>query len=350
MIAEIGINHDGKRDRALRLIDEAAAAGADAVKFQQFRAAHMYVRPAGKYRASDGKLYDIYRLMERTALPLSWIPGLIRRAHRRGVRFICTACDEDGARWLAEAGSDAIKIASSELTHHPLLQAAAATGLPVIISTGAALMEEIGEAISVLRSAGAREIGVMHCVAAYPAPVSACNLRVLPVLRRLYPDVMIGFSDHTLSPTEAPVTAAEMGAQLIEKHFTLNKRTPGADHAFSLEPAELARMVDALRSTARAASARALGTPEKRITSGERYLRRFARRWIFTVRRVRSGERLSGANVRVLRPGQLWRGRRSEGLHPRYFPALIDGARFARDLASWTALSWRDLDVRSLRT
>lgn len=329
VIAEAGSNHNGESEMAHRLIEAAAAAGADAVKFQTFKARRLYPRSAGTsdYLESETPIYDLIRKME---MPPDWLPGLRDHAHESGLAFISSPFDEEAVD-LLDPHVDAFKIASYELTHTPLLRAVAGRGKPVLLSTGASRLDEVRGAVDVLREAGCADPVLLQCTAAYPTPPEAANVRALVTLRDRF-GLMAGLSDHTRDPTAAPMAAAALGAVVIEKHFTLDNDLPGPDHAFAVEPEELGRLVRAVRRVEAV-----LGSGDKQVHPREEELRAFARRSLFTIRAVRAGERFSRENIDVLRHGQL-----AAGLAPSELGRVL-GCVAARDVPTETALSESDL-------
>jgi N-acetylneuraminate synthase len=322
-IAEAGSNHDGNLDQAKRLIDVAADAGADAVKFQTFRADTLYARGAGKsaYLKTARSINDIIRDLE---MPLDWIPLLAAHCAARGVHFLSTPFDEQAADAL-DPHVPVFKIASYEMTHYPLVQHVARKGKPIIISTGTAELDEVREAIAAIRAVSDAGLVVMQCTAKYPAPLSAINVRVLETLAGL--GVLTGLSDHSREPLPAPLAAVALGAAVIEKHFTLSNTLPGPDHAYALEPAELAALIARIREVEAA-----LGSPEKRVQPEERELRAFARRTIFTTGALAEGARIRRDDLAILRAGNL-----PYGLHPREYLRLL-GRRVRRPVESGATL------------
>jgi len=324
IVAEAGSNHNGSYETAVELIDAAADAEVDAVKFQTFKAARLYPRGAGTsdYLGSETPIYDIIEAME---MPADWLPALRDHAHERGLAFLSSPFHEEAVELLTPF-VDAFKIASYELTHAPLLEAVAKTGKPVVISTGAATLAEVRVAIETLHRAGNYALVVLQCTAAYPAPLEAANVRAVQTLAREL-DVLTGLSDHTRDPTAAPMAATALGAVLIEKHFTLSNQLAGPDHAFAVEPDELARLVQGVRRTEAV-----LGSGEKSVHAAEEELRHFARRSIFTTRAIGRGERFSRDNVDILRHGKL-----DSGLAPDRLGEVLR-SKAARDIAAETAL------------
>ncbi|MFC6864717.1 N-acetylneuraminate synthase family protein [Halomicroarcula sp. GCM10025817] len=329
IVAEAGSNHNGRLETAYELIDVAAEAGADAVKFQTFRAEDLYVEDSGgvEYLDDDRSIYDIIESME---MPYEWIPDLAERCRDQGVHFLSTPFDERSADHLAEH-VPAWKVASYTSSHHPFLRHLAATDKPVIMSTGAHDHEDVADSVDVLQAAGVDALALLHCVAAYPTPLDDANVRVVETLRESF-DVHSGLSDHTLDPVVAPSAAVALGATVVEKHFTLDKTLEGPDHEFALEPNELDRMVAAVRDTEQA-----LGSGEVRVLDVEDELHEKARRGVHAVSDVAAGETVTYDDVRVLRPGELERG-----LHPRHYDKIV-GKTAARDIDSGKGIKWSDL-------
>ncbi|AEH36988.1 N-acetylneuraminate synthase family protein [Halopiger xanaduensis] len=330
VIAEAGSNHNGDLEIAKELIDVAADAGADAVKFQTFRAEDMYVEDSGEveYLDDDRSIYDIIESME---MPYEWIPTLHDYCYDRGVQFLSTPFDERSAAEL-EDYVPAWKVASYTSSHVPFLEHLAATDKPIVMSTGAHDLEEIAESVTALKEAGADELALLQCVAAYPTPLSEINVRVVETLREKF-GVPAGLSDHTLDPVTAPSAAVALGASVVEKHFTLDKSMEGPDHEFALEPDELERMVSSIRDTESA-----LGTGEKRVLDAEEELHDKARRAIHAVDDIDAGDPLTTDNVKVLRPGE-----REPGLEPKFYEEVV-GSVAARDLRPGKGITWEDVD------
>ncbi len=347
LVAECGINHNGSLDMALQMIQEAADSGVDAVKFQLFRADGMYTPDAGLYKTASGEKVPIYSLMEDVELPLEWIPKLSGKCRELDLCFIMTVCDEWCVGAMGQYDFDVYKIASYEISHLPMLREISQRDMPIIMSTGAADMSDVLEAVNLLTPDKQRPLGVLQCTAKYPAKLSEINLSVIDTLSRIFPNIVPGYSDHTEDPVRAPVQAVYHGAKIIEKHFTLDRNLPGADHCFAVDPPDLTRMVSAVRE----AEVRLeegnfpqldetiAGSTVKRLTEAEQMLRDFAYRGIFATRKISSGEPLTTDNIAVLRPGEL-----QQGLHPRYFKILASGNYVAtRDVAQYRGLQWNDV-------
>lgn len=310
IIAEAGSNHNGNLDQAFRLIDIAAEAGADAVKFQNFRAAKLYPPNAGRsgYLQSDRGIYEI---IERMEMPDGWIPRLADACARKNILFLSTPFHEEAVDLLAPY-VPAFKIASYELTHAPLIEYVVRKGKPIILSTGCANMEEVKSAVELIRGLGHSELILLQCLAKYPAPLESLNLKTIPLLKR-ETGCPVGLSDHSREPVTAPITAVALGACVIEKHFTISNRLPGPDHSFALMPEELTKMVRAVRD-----AEAALGRGEKIHNHVEEELRIFARRSIFATRPIHAGETFTRENTAVLRNGN-----RPPGLPPNQYENLL---------------------------
>ena len=306
IVAEAGSNHNGSFEQALRLIDAAADARADAVKFQQFKAAKLYPKSAGAsdYLNTPRPIYDIIHDMET---PDDWVPELAGHCRRRGLAFLSSPFDEESAD-LIDPWVPACKVASYEMTHAPLLRHIARKGKPMIVSTGAAVLDEVLHSVEIIRAESNDQIVLLQCTAKYPTPLDAVNARALVSLREAT-GLPTGLSDHSRDPFVAPVVAVALGACLIEKHFTLSNRLPGPDHEFAVEPDELRTLVQRVRE-----AERALGHGRKETLPEEEELRAFGRRSIFARRDIRAGERLSADSVAVLRCGKLGFGLPPEAL------------------------------------
>jgi len=330
VIAEAGSNHNGDLDTAKELIDAAVDAGADAVKFQTFRAENLYVEESGEVEyLSDGR--SIYEIIESMEMPYDWIPELYDYCHEQGVQFMSTPFDERSAEELVEY-VPAWKVASYTSSHIPFLRHLADTDKPIIMSTGAHERNEVSESVSTLREAGVEDLVLLQCIAAYPTPIAEINVRVVETLREEF-RVLSGLSDHTLDPVTAPSAAVALGASVVEKHFTLDKSMEGPDHEFALEPDELDTMVSAIRDTEAA-----LGTGEKRVVDVEEELHEKARRAIHATVEIKKGDELTEDNIRVLRPGE-----KRSGLHPKFYDELI-GATATRDIGRGNGITWEDID------
>ncbi|MBI4617129.1 MAG: N-acetylneuraminate synthase family protein [Planctomycetes bacterium] len=325
VIAEAGVNHDGDTGQADRLVEAAQIAGADAVKFQIFRADSLVVRGAPKagYQARDDSA-DQYEMLRRLELPPEEFRELARSAEERGLLFLASVFDKESLEVLVRFGAKAVKLGSGELTNHPLVGAAARTGLPLLLSTGASDLAEVRAAVRTFRDGGGRELVLLHCLSAYPAPVEDANLLAIGTLAAEF-GIPVGYSDHTRGPACAAAAVA-LGACVIEKHLTLDRDLPGPDHAASSEPEEFYEMVRAVRTVECA-----LGDGVKRPRPCEEDVRRVARRSVVARRRLTTGEPVEQDALAILRPGT--------GIPPADLPRVI-GKRPRRDVEAGTALSW----------
>lgn len=347
IIAEAGINHDGKYEQALQLVDVASEAGADIVKFQLFKSEKMYSKTAGYYNTADGGKIEITEALKKTELPVEWLDSLMSYCEKKKIGFLCTVCDEEGADILNEHGVDAYKLASYGITHLPLLKHVAKKGKTVVFSTGAALLTDIEKALRTITDTGNNHIAIMHCIAKYPAPLESCNMNVMDTLQFAFPDVVIGYSDHTEDPLLAPVTAVYKGAKIIEKHFTIDKNLPGPDHSFAVDPVQLRQMVSAIREAEEnlkkgnipELQKTILGTSRKMILPIEEYLRKYAFRCIVAKSDIKEGEIISIENTAILRPGENERG-----IEPEFYEMLLNlNVKAKRDIVSGNSVKWEDV-------
>ncbi len=300
VIAEAGVNHNGSLELALQLVDAAAEAGADAVKFQTFRADTLVLDSAPKaaYQTDatgEGTQAGMLRSLELTEDDHR---ALIERCADRGIEFLSTPFDVESVSLLVELGVARMKMPSGHLTNVPFLRAVAATSLPVILSTGMATLDEVAEAMSVLEGSGCprERIVLLHCTTEYPTPPEDVNLSAMLTLRDTF-DVEVGYSDHT-EGTVVPIAAAALGATILEKHFTLDRSLPGPDHRASLEPGQLAELVSAVRVVERA-----MGDGVKQPTELERQNAQAARTSIVAAKEIAAGEPFSAENLTTKRPG-----------------------------------------------
>ena len=327
VIAEIGINHDGSLNQAHKLIDAAAVCGADAVKFQTFRADRLMIPSRDRLAQQGDGGESAYQLFRR--LELSWEDHekLKRHADECDVVFLSTPFDEESADFLDHLGVPAFKIASADINHFPLLSHVGSKGKPVLLSTGMAFLNEVAEAIWTLKSSGAKEIMLLHCVSSYPAPPESLNLRAMQTLQDYF-DLPVGFSDHTSGILLAPVAVA-IGAIIIEKHFTLDKRADGPDHKLSLNPDEFKLLIQSLRDVEAS-----LGDGRKRPADVEEENRQLSRRSIVAAVDIRAYESISTWMLAIKRPGS--------GLEPRHLQKVI-GMKARHNISKDTVLQWEDL-------
>jgi pseudaminic acid synthase len=327
VIAEMSGNHNGDIKRAFALLEAAKKAGADAVKLQTYTADTITIDHDGPGFRIEGGLWNgrtLYALYQEAHTPWAWHPQLFDKARELGIAIFSSPFDSTAIDFLEKLGAPAYKIASFEVIDLPLIRHAAKTGKPLIISTGIADLGEIGEAVAAARAAGCREIALLHCTSGYPTPPEESNLRTLPHLAEAF-GVVAGLSDHTPG-TAVPVAAVALGANLIEKHFTLRRADGGPDAAFSLEPEELAELVANCRT-----AWSALGKISYELEASEKGNKTF-RRSLYAVQDIPVGGRLTAENVRSIRPGY--------GLPPKHLPEVL-GRRAGRAIARGTPLDWK---------
>ncbi len=327
IVAELSANHGQNFDQAVALVRAMHKAGADAVKVQTYTADSLTINCRREpFVVGGGTLWDgrtLYELYQEASMPWEWQPRLQHLAQELGLDFFSTPFDLSAVTFLEDMDVPAHKIASFELVDLPLLRQVAATGKPIIMSTGMATLEEIDEALETLRAARSGPVALLKCTSAYPAPVSEMHLRTIPDMARRF-GVPIGLSDHTPGHTAA-VVAVALGACIVEKHFTLTRAQPGPDSAFSMEPQEFRALVDAIRDAEQALGRINYAASAKEAAS------RALRRSLFVVQPVRAGERFTAENIRCIRPGH--------GLHSRHLDEVL-GATAACDIAAGTPLDW----------
>lgn len=311
VIAEVGSNFDKNLDKARKLIDVAKEAGANAVKFQLFRADVLYPNRDG--------LYDIFKSIE---LDADWVPLLDKHARDQGLHFMASAFDMGSVDVLEAVKAPAHKVASSETTNLGFLHKLASTGKPMIISTGMCDMVDVEEAVNTCLGAGNNQVALLQCGAMYPLPNELVNLRVIQSLARRF-NCPVGFSDHTLGQVAA-ITAVGLGATVFEKHYTLDKKGAGPDHFYALEPDELKSYISAIHE-----AHEALGSGEKQMLPKEREVGR--REGLYLARNMAKGETITAADIVIKRP--------AVGLRARYSGAVV-GARLAQAVESDQPLHW----------
>lgn len=312
IIAEAGVNHNGNADLAKKLIDAALAAGADAVKFQTFHADSVVINDAEKaeyQKLTTSSNESQYNMIQKLELSDDTFKELAEYANSKGIIFLSTPFDEESVELLNKIGVPAFKIPSGEITNFPLLKKIAEKKKPIILSTGMATLGEIEEALNYLKANGAEEIILLHCTTSYPAPVNSVNLRSMNTLHYAF-KLPVGYSDHTEGIT-IPIAVVAMGAQVIEKHFTLDRTLPGPDHKASIEPNELLTMVAAIRDVEIA-----LGNGIISRSPEEEAIKKVARRSIVSRRDISPGEILEEGALAIKRPGN--------GIEPKYYELLLN--------------------------
>ena len=330
IIAEMSANHNQDFNQAVKIIEAAKEAGADAIKLQTYTPDTITIDCRHEYfQIKQGTIWagrNLYDLYGEAYTPWEWQPKLKEIANDLGLDFFSTPFDHTAVEFLEEMKVPSYKIASFELVDLPLIRRIAQTGKPIIMSTGMASLAEIDEAVRTIREAGGNQLALLKCSSAYPAPPDEMNLRTIPHLAAAF-GLPVGLSDHTLG-IAVPVAAVALGACIIEKHFTLSREMPGPDSAFSLEPHEFKAMVKAVHT-----AERALGVVHYGVSQREAKSRLF-RRSLFVVQDMKAGEIFTEENVRSIRPGH--------GLPPKYLNEVL-GKQAKQDIARGTPLTWKVL-------
>lgn len=324
VIAEMSGNHLNDLGNAVQIVEAASQAGADAIKLQTYTPESLsldvkneYFEPKQKGIWEGLRPYELY---EKASTPYEWQPKLKKRAEELGIDCFSSPFDHEAVDFMEEMDMPAYKIASLEINDIPLIKHAASMGKPMIMSTGAANLGDIERAVDACRGEGNDDITLLKCTSEYPAPIEKANLRTIPHMQETF-DVEVGLSDHTLG-TAVPVAATALGAQVIEKHLTLDRSLGGPDADFSLEPDEFEAMVDSVR-----AASKAVGEVDYSLS--EKDAKR--RRSLFVVQDIQAGERFTEDNVRSIRPGH--------GLSPKHLDIVL-GSTATKDLSKGTPLSW----------
>lgn len=326
VVAELSGNHNGDLGRALALVEMAKEAGADAVKLQTYTADTITIDHDSPEFTISGTLWDgrsLHELYDEAHTPWDWHPALLDKAREVGITMFSAPFDDTAIAFLESLDVPAYKIASFEAVDLPLIAQVAATGKPMIISTGMANLDEIGEAVDTARKAGCPDLVLLHCVSGYPTPADESNLRTMADLAKRF-DTTVGLSDHTLG-TAVSVAAVGLGAALIEKHVTLSRADGGPDSSFSLEPDELALLVSSCRDAWDALGD--VNYNRKESESGNAMFRRS----LYAVSDIAAGEVLTKDHVRSIRPGF--------GLAPKHLPDLL-GRQAKQAIPRGTAMSW----------
>lgn len=332
VVAEAGVNHNGDLALALKLCDAALGAGADAVKFQTFRAEDLVLpgAPTAAYQVQQTGELDQFVMLQRLELSAADHKALQAHCNAIGIEFFSTPFSIAAVDLLVGLGVRRLKLSSGELTHRTLVEYASATGLPLLLSTGMATMDEIRRALQWTAAArrGLHGVTVLHCTSAYPAPDRTLNLKAIAVMTGEL-GVAVGYSDHSLG-IEAALAAVALGATVIEKHITLDRKLPGPDHSASLEPPEFARMTSGIRRISAM-----LGDGVKQPTVEERDTASVARRSVAAACEIPAGATIKAAMLVCRRP--------ATGIEPRYLDSLV-GRRAAKTIAAGTVLQWNQLE------
>jgi pseudaminic acid synthase len=331
IIAEMSGNHNSSLERAMEIMRAASEAGADAIKLQTYTPDSLTIdHKGGLFDINDPKSLwygrNLYELYQEARTPYEWHRPLFDYAKELNIIIFSTPFDDEAVDMLEELGAPAHKVASFENNHYPLLQKVAATGKPVIMSTGVSTLENLTGAVEVLKSNGCRDLALLKCTSTYPSTPENTNLNTIPHLRELF-DCEVGLSDHTMG-IGASVAAVALGGTIIEKHFCLSRAEGGVDSAFSLEPAELKSLV--IESERAWLS---LGNIQYGIQPAEQKSLNY-KRSIYVVKDVAKDELLTKEHIRVIRPGN--------GLHPKYYDQLI-GLKSNRAIKRGTPLLWENL-------
>ena len=330
IIAEMSANHNGSIENAFKIIEQAKRCGADAVKLQTYTADTITLNSRAPEFMICGTLWDgqsLHELYQKAHMPWDWHKPLFDFAREQGITIFSSPFDFSAVDLLESLNAPAYKIASFEMVDLPLIRYVAQTGKPMIISTGMADADEIAEAVETAKSAGCRELVVLHCVSGYPAPAADYNLRTLPDMAARF-DTLVGLSDHTFDNTTA-VASVVLGACVIEKHFTLDRNGGGADDSFSLEP-------DGLQALCRDSKTawQALGRVHYGLKSSEQGNMQF-RRSLYFVKDLQKGDTIDETCIRSVRPGF--------GIAPKHFDELI-GKRLTRNVQANTKTDWADFE------
>ncbi|EKD26229.1 MAG: hypothetical protein ACD_79C01302G0010 [uncultured bacterium] len=332
IIAEAGVNHNGNLEQAIKLIDIAYEAKADAVKFQMFKAERLVTKTLDKvaYQINNMKSVETqYEMLKRLELKDDDYVKIKKYCDKKGIIFLCTPFDEFNADFLDAIGVEKFKIPSGEITNKPLIQHIAKKNKPIILSTGMSDLEEINQSISwineVWRNFSAFPVlSLMHCVTAYPAQPEDINLKVIQTLKDKF-NLSVGLSDHT-SGIEISIAAVALGAELIEKHFTISRDLEGPDHKASVEPIELRQLVSSIRNVEIA-----MGNGIKCPVKDEEIIKTQVRKSIVSIKFIKKGEVITNENIFLKRPGT--------GISPEYFESVI-GMKVKQDIEKDTVLKW----------
>ena len=328
IVAELSGNHNQSFERAKELVKVACKAGADAIKTQAYTPDTLTIDCDKEWfqikvnEAWTGQ--TLYSLYKTAYTPWEWLPEMKKIAESYGVPFFSSVFDETAVDFCEKMGVPAYKIASFEIVDIELLKKIASVKKPVIISRGMSTFSELNEAVTTLRANGTSEIAILHCVSSYPAKPEEMNLATIIDLKKRFPEVVVGLSDHTLG-ISAAVASVALGASIIEKHFTLRRADGGPDAGFSLEPAELKTLVQTVREVEKAIGQVQYGSGQKEAENI------IFRRSLFVVKNIKVGEKFSRENIRCIRPGY--------GLSPKYLPEVL-GKKAAKDIEWGTPLTW----------
>lgn len=327
IIAEVGVNHNGDMNLAKKLIDIAVECGADAVKFQTFKAEKLVSRKAqqAEYQVTNLKnKTSQYEMLKKLELKFEDFIILKEYCETKGIEFISTPFDIESAVFLKDIGVHAMKIGSGDLTNIPFLQEIDKLGIPVILSTGMSNLNEVEEAVNALSNT---QVALLHCTSNYPAPFEDVNLKAMLTLETSF-NKIVGYSDHTLG-NEISISAVTLGAKIIERHFTLDQNLPGPDHKASLEPQDLLNLVKSIRNVEIS-----LGDGIKRCMPSERSTLQVARKSLIALRDIKEGEVFNHENLGIKRPGC--------GIEPKFLPLLL-GKTARKTIKADETLTWDEV-------
>jgi N,N'-diacetyllegionaminate synthase len=335
IVAEAGVNHNGSLEICKKLIDVSVKAGADAVKFQTFKAAKLVTTNAGKARyqiENTGTSESQIEMLRNLELSPNAHKDLFAYCRQKNIMFLSTPFDEESADMLDALGMEIFKISSGEITNKPLIQHIAAKKKPIILSTGMSYLGEVENAISWIDEIWNTmdkkpQLSVLHCVSSYPARIEDVNLRAIKTMKMAF-GLPVGYSDHTMG-TEITMAAVATGSKVIEKHFTLDRDMEGPDHKASLEPEELEAMVAAIRNVEGA-----MGDGIKKPTKSENDLKTFVRRSLVTAKEIKAGEIISPKDIFIKRPGT--------GISAEFKDNIV-GMKSGRDISVDSVIKWEDL-------
>jgi len=330
IIAEAGVNHNGKLSLALRLVDAAKKAGADAVKFQTFvveEGTPKFLEKADYQKRNTSAVESMYEMLKKLEFGLKEFKKLKNYCQQKNIIFLSTPCDFKSLKILDEVGVEAFKIGSGDLTFLPLIKEAAKRNKPLIVSTGMAKMAEIKEAVKTIEKTGNKKIAILQCTTDYPSRLQNINLNVLCTFQNTF-NYPIGFSDHTMG-IESAIAAVALGAKVIEKHLTLNKKMQGPDHRASLEPSKFAAMIKSIRNVESA-----MGSSVKKPTKTEIEIAKKIRKSVVATRNLRKGEILNKTNTKIMKP--------EGGIPPKYWEKII-GKILKNDKQPFQHIYWKDI-------
>lgn len=331
IVAEMSANHLQNFDIAVKIIKEAAKAGADAIKLQTYTPDTMTLNVDNNYfKIKQGTLWDgrtLYDLYQEAYMPWEWQPKLQKIAKEEGLEFFSTPFDKTAVDFLEDMEVPVYKIASFEINDIPLIDYIAKKGKPIILSNGVAEISDIELAIKTIRKNGINDIALLKCTSSYPAPIEEANLKTIPNMAETF-NVVAGLSDHTPGIV-VPITAVALGAKIIEKHFCLDRSLGGPDAKFSLEPEEFKQMVEAVRN-----AEKAIGRVNYELSDKQKQSRELMRS-IFVAEDIKVGEEFTEKNIKSIRPGF--------GLHPKYYSYIL-GKKAKRDIKKGEPLKLKDLE------